>query len=246
MKIVSALAALLTLVSIGVAQTNPGDATASVTERELTRIAQELFDAIPSGNKAVWEKYVADDVIYTDENWRILTKKELVDSLAPLPKGYSGSIRMANIQSRINGDSAVLSYRALEEEFVFGQKLAPIYLVTDTYFKRGGRWQMVASHVAVLPSERKSVTFDPKRYESLVGEYELSPGISYTIAVEGDRLMGQRTGRTKEELLQADEHTFFPKGTIRGEKVFVRDSNGRVLQMLDRRENNDLVWKKVK
>jgi hypothetical protein len=129
---------------------------------------------------------------------------------------------------------------------VFGQKLSPVYLVTDTYFKRDGRWQMVASHVAVLPSERKSVAIDPKLYESIVGEYELSPGISYTITIEGDKLIGQRAGRAKEELLPADYNTFFSKGTIRGEKVFLRDANSRASQMLDRRENNDLVWKRVK
>ncbi|HKA18500.1 MAG TPA: DUF4440 domain-containing protein [Blastocatellia bacterium] len=215
-------------------------------EKELVRIAQELFDAIAIGNKPVWEKYVAPDVIYTDENWRILTKKDLVDSLAPLPKGYSGSIRMANVQSRINGDAAVLSYRALEEETVFGQKLTPIYLVTDTYFKRNGQWQMVASHISVLPSERKSVLVNAKRLESIVGEYELSPGNTYTITIEGNKLMGQRSGRAKEELLAADEHTFFPRGSVRGEKVFVQDDSGRTLKMLDRRENNDLVWTKVK
>jgi hypothetical protein len=32
----------------------------------------------------------------------------------------------------------------------------------------------------------------------------------------------------------------------RGEKVFERDDKGRIVRMLDRRENNDLVWKKVK
>ena len=214
-------------------------------EKELVRIAQELFDAIAIGNKAVWEKHVAPDVIYTDENWKILTKKDLVDSLAPLPKGYSGSIRMANVQSRSNGDAAVLSYRALEEETIFGQKVTPIYLVTDTYFKRNGQWQMVASHISVLPSERKSVPVNAKRLESIVGEYELSPGNTYTITLEENKLMGQRSGRAKEELLAADEHTFFPKGSVRGEKVFVQDASGRP-QMLDRRENNDLVWKKVK
>ena len=98
------------------------------TEKELVRIGQELYDAIAVGNKAPWEKYVADDVIYTDENWHILTKKDLLDGLSPLPKGYSGSIRMTNLQSRINGDAAVLSYRALEEEYVFGQKLTPYIL----------------------------------------------------------------------------------------------------------------------
>jgi len=82
--------------------------------------------------------------------------------------------------------------------------------------------------------------------ESIVGEYELSPGNTYTITIEGNKLMGQRSGRAKEELLAADEHTFFPRGSVRGEKVFVQDDSGRTLKMLDRRENNDLVWTKVK
>lgn len=68
----------------------------------------------------------------------------------------------------------------------------------------------------------------------------------YTIALEDTKLMGQRTGRQKEELLPADEHTFFARGTIRGEKVFLRDSSGRTTRMLDRRENNDLIWTKIK
>jgi hypothetical protein len=87
---------------------------------------------------------------------------------------------------------------------------------------------------------------DPKHFASIVGEYELTPGITYTITLEDGKLMGQRTGRAQEELLPADENTFFPKGTVRGEKVFVRDASGRPTQMLDRRENNDLAWKKIK
>jgi co-chaperonin GroES (HSP10) len=243
MKLLIGMLLLIALATSGNAQTKQD--SAAVT-KELTRTAQELFDAVAVGNKAVWEKYVADDVIYTDENWKILTKKDLVDSLAPLPKGYSGSITMANIQSRVNGDAAVLSYRALEEETVLGQKLTPTYLVTDTYFRRNGRWQLVASHVVVMPSERKPVEADPKDYEALVGDYELSAGTVYTVSIDGSKLMGQRTGRSTEELLPADKNTFFPKGTIRGEKVFVRDGSGRAVKFLDRRENNDLVWTRVR
>lgn len=243
MKSLLGMVLIVVLSVSAIAQTKQDPAT---TTRELTRIAQELFDAIPLGNKSVWEKYVADDVIYTDENWHILTKKDLVDSLAPMPKGYSGSIRMANIQSRVNGDAAVLSYRALEEETVYGQKLTPTYLVTDTYFKRNGAWQLVASHVIVMPSERQSVETDSKDYESLVGDYELNPGTVYTVSIEGTKLMGQRAGRAKEELLPADKSTFFPKGTVRGEKVFVRNGSGRAVKILDRRENNDLVWTRVR
>lgn len=246
MKSILPVLLLLVLSSVGIGQTTVQISSDSATEHELIRIAQDLLDAVATGDKAVWEKYVADDVIYTDENWRILTKKELLDSLAPLPKGYSGSIRVTNVRSRIHGDSAVLSYSALEEEQVFGQKLNPTYLVTDTYFKRNGRWQMVASHIAVRPSERKPITLNPNALRSIVGEYQLTENITYTITLEDNKLMGQRTGRAKEELLPASENTFFVKGTIRGEKVFVRDASGRATQMLDRRENNDLVWKRVK
>jgi hypothetical protein len=216
------------------------------TEKELTRIAQELMDATAIGDKAVWEKHVADDVIYTDENWRVLTKRDLLDSLAPLPPGYSGTIKVTKVRSRIHGDAAVLSWEALEEEFIFGQRLAPVYLVTDTYFKRNGHWQLVAEQIIVRPQARKSIQMNPARYNSFVGEYELTSGVTYVVTVEDGKLIGQRMGRDREELLPADENTFFRKGTIRGDKVFVRDGRGRVTAMLDRRENTDLTWKKIK
>ena len=246
MKPAGAFLLLLCFCFAALAQAPAQSKADAATEKELVAIAQELFDAVAVGNKAPWEKYLADDVIYTDENWQILTKKDLVDGLQPLPKGYAGSIRMANVQSRINGDAAVLSYRLLEEETVFDQKLAPTYLETDTYFKRNGRWQLIAAHVIVIPSERKAMTLRPEQLDSIVGQYELTPGVNYTITRENGKLIGQRTGRAKEELVPADDNTFFRKDSIRGEKVFARDQGGRVTQMLDRRENNDLVWKRVK
>jgi hypothetical protein len=233
-------------------KTSPADSRAvqrqsdAETEREIVRIIQSLMDAVAVGDKAVWERHVADDLIYTDENWRVLTKAEILADFRPLPKGYSGSIKVAGVKSRINGDAAVISWQALEEETVFGQRLAPVYLVTDTYFRRGGRWQLVASQITVRPSERKTLNVDPKVYDSLAGEYELTPGVTYTVTVEDGRLLGQRTGRDKQELLPADVNTYFVKGSIRGEKVFVRDAGGRATMLLDRRENNDLVWKRIK
>ncbi len=239
---------LIPLLSLLFSLTPAKDQKASdaATEQELTRIVQQLMDALAVGDKAVWEKYVADDLIYTDENWKVMTKKEIVDSMAPLPKGYSGSIRVTNVQSRINGDAAVLSWRAMEEENVLGQKLSPTYLVTDTYFRRNGQWQLVATQITVKPSERKTATVKPEVYQSLAGQYELAPEVIYTITVEGGKLMAQRTGREKQEWVPADVNTYFTKGTVRGEKYFVRDESGRVTEMLDRRENNDLVWKKIK
>jgi hypothetical protein len=47
-------------------------------------------------------------------------------------------------------------------------------------------------------------------------------------------------------LLPLCQDIFYRKGVWRGEKVFERDAQGRVVKLLDRRENNDLVWRKVR
>jgi hypothetical protein len=79
-----------------------------------------------------------------------------------------------------------------------------------------------------------------------VGQYQLAANVVYTITREGDKLFGQRSGRAKEELLALCADTFYRKGVWRGEKIFERDAKGKVVRMLDRRENNDLVWSKIK
>jgi hypothetical protein len=218
----------------------------SQTEQELKKIVQELLDAIAPGNKAVWDRYLADNCIITDEEGNTLTKTQLLEQLRPLPSGYTGTIRIADAQVRSYGNIAIIIYRAIEHEEIFGQKIVAEYRATDTYLKRSDQWQMIASQIMVIPSERKTIKINPKVYDEYVGEYELAPSVIYTIIREDDKLIGQRTGRSKEELLPASETTFFRKGTVRGEKIFVKDEKGQVIHMIDRRDNNDLIWKKIK
>jgi hypothetical protein len=66
--------------------------------------------------------------------------------------------------------------------------------------------------------------------------------VVYVVTREGNRLMGERVGREKEELLPKSETIFFVRGKPRGEKVFERDKEGRVTRLIHRRDNNDLVW----
>jgi hypothetical protein len=47
-------------------------------------------------------------------------------------------------------------------------------------------------------------------------------------------------------LLPLAVDVLYRKGVWRGEKVFERDAQGKIIRLLDRRDNNDLVWKKVK
>ena len=116
-----------------------------ITRDELVRRTQELYDAIVPGNQAPWKKYFADDCIFTDEKGRVFDKPKLIADIAPLPKGYSGRIKIENAQSRIIGNTALLSYDADESETIFGQNLKARYHVTDTWLQRNGKWQIIAS-----------------------------------------------------------------------------------------------------
>jgi hypothetical protein len=231
------------------ARSNPAKKKSSNDElvERLKQATQELLDAVALGDKAVWQRYLAEGSIYADEEGRVLTKEELIKELNPLPAGYVGSIKIGDTKSLVQENVAVLSHLDREELVLYGQKLVTNYQTTSTWARqKNGQWQLVSTQVLAIPNERKPGVIDPKSLDSYAGQYELTPQITYTITREGDKLFGQRTGRAKEELLPLCVDIFYRKGAWRGEKVFERDAQGRVAKMLDRRENNDLIWKKIK
>jgi ketosteroid isomerase-like protein len=221
---------------------------------QLKKATQELLDAVAPGQTAVWQKYLAEDCVYTDEEGNIKTKEDLLKELRPLPQGYVGSIKMGEPRVVIRDAVIVLTHRDREELTLYGQKLITWFHSTDTWAKQpDGQWKLAALHVTVIPNERKPMALDPKtaartpqKLDAYVGQYQTSPEASYLITREGDKLFGQRKGRDKEELLPLYADVFYRKGVWRGEKVFERDAKGKVVRMLDRRDNNDLVWEKVK
>jgi uncharacterized protein DUF4440/uncharacterized protein DUF3471 len=214
---------------------------------DLKRKTQELMDALAPGDRAVWERYLAEGSLYSDEEGRVLTKAELLKELQPLPTGYVGSIRTGEWKTFARDNVVVLSHRDREELELYGQKLITQFQMTNTWVKaEDGRWQIVSTQAMAIPSERKPFAIDPSRLDAYVGQYRLAPEVTYTITREGDTLFGVRSGRPKEELLPLCVDTFYRKGVWRGEKVFERDGQGNVSRMLDRRDNNDLVWQKLK
>jgi len=94
----------LMLFAVAVAAFNGCKAKPAITQDELVSHSQELFNAVAAGDKTPWQKYVADDVMYFDEKGRNMNKAALVADIEPLPKGYSGSIRIAKVQSHIERD----------------------------------------------------------------------------------------------------------------------------------------------
>lgn len=215
-----------------------------ITQDELVRRSQELLDSIAVGNQAPWKQYFAEDALYFDERGRSMDKKALVADIAPLPKGYSGNIKLVKPQSRIVGQTAILSYDLDETEIIYGQTLKARYHTTDTWMFRDGRWQIVASQVLRYYEDPAPGKIDAARLNDYVGTYELAPGVTLTVSREGDNLYSKRSERPQELLVPETADLFFHPGA-EGRRLFLRNDSGKVDTLIDRRNNEDVVWKKL-
>ena len=86
---------------------------------------------------------------------------------------------------------------------------------------------------------------DAKKYGEYVGTYELAPGVTQTVSVRDGRLYAQREDRPEDELVPESGDIFFRKG-VEGRRLFRRADSGKVDAMIDRRNNEDVVWKKIR
>jgi len=217
----------------------------TITQEELLRRTQQLFDALIPGDKTPFQRYFAEDALFHDEKGRSMTKSQLLDDVTPLPKGYSGSIKVVGPQSIIQGDTAILSYDCDETEVIFGQELHARYHETDTWLFRNHEWQIAAAQAMRYYEDPAAARADPKAFAEFVGTYELAPGVQMRITSEDEKLYSQRENRPKVQLIPEATEIFFAKG-IEGRKLFRRGSDGKVDALIDRRNNEDVIWKKVK
>ena len=171
-----------------------------------------------------------------------MDKTKLVADITPVPAGYSGAIKVDNVQSRIIGDTAVLSYDANETETIFGQNLTARYHITDTWLRRSGEWKIVASQAHRYYEDPAIGKIDPKKFGDFIGIYELAPGQTRSVTAEGENLFVERKGK-KEQLFPETSEIFFRMG-VEGRIPFHYVPTGAEVSLIDRRNNEDVVWHK--
>jgi hypothetical protein len=215
-----------------------------ISEGELVARTQTLLDAVISGDKRPWRETYADDAMLFDERGRMADKKAIVADIEPLPKGYSGSIKLVRAKSHIDRDVAILSYDSDETQGVFGQNLTARYHATDTWLYRDGRWQIAASQLLRYYEDPAEGHGDVAKYPEYAGTYELAPGVVSSVSADAGKLYLEAPRRAKVELVPEACDIFFVRG-VEGRRLFQRGPDGRVGVMLQRRNNEDVVWRKI-
>jgi hypothetical protein len=217
---------------------------ASISEAQLLERTQALYDAVAAGDRKPWAQYLAEDVMFFDEQGHDYDKRSMLASITPLPAGFSGTIHVVHTKARFASGVAIFSYDLDESETVFTNLLHARYHATDTWLFRNHLWQIVASQALRYYEDPATSTVAASLLNDYLGIYELAPGNQMTITRSGDKLFAQRGSSKPVELLPESPDMFFRAG-IEGRRLFHRDTGGKVDLLIDRRNNEDLLWKKI-
>jgi ketosteroid isomerase-like protein len=205
---------------------------------------QALLDAIAPGRRADWEKALWSDAIYVDENGTVLNRAQFLKALVPLPKGASGHISIVDYQLQASGDVALVIHRDDEREDYHGIPLHADYLMTETWLRRGGQWRLALVHAYVVAEDPPAVAVPAARLDEYVGSYRAAADLTFTIRRQGDGLIGTSQSGRSSPLLVESPDVMFIAGQPRMRRIFQRDGAGHVTGFMDRREGEDIYWKR--
>ena len=120
---------------------------AESVEQELIKLENDWEQAFYKRDIAFGDRFLADDYIGTEEKGIVMTKaQELEDLKSGVHLSASGV--QDDVKVRVYGDAAVVTGRTTVKGQYKGKEFTSRYRWTDTFIKRDGRWQCVASHIS--------------------------------------------------------------------------------------------------
>jgi hypothetical protein len=208
---------------------------------ELLQATQALVDAIPEGDKAVWEHTLTDDAVIIDEFGRVAHKADTVASLHAFPEGLSGSIELRDAHVQQYGDTAVLQVEEYERETVFGQHLVVRYQSLLTYVKQPGGWKLAGYEDATIPTAPPKLAVADLALDDYSGTYRYAPQRAWTVSNDhGVLSYVTRPGGPANVLEPIAKDVFMGSDDERNLLIFRRDEHGKVTALIERRKFNDL------
>ena len=121
-------------------------------EQELIKLENELLDALLKRDVASIDRLLADDFTFGTPDGTAITKDQALGSIKSGTYAVT-SMTYDNLKVRVYGSTAVTSGFSTENSKFNGRNTSGQYLFTDTWIKRDGRWQCVATHSSKVAQE---------------------------------------------------------------------------------------------
>ena len=144
--------ALLTILFSG-----PGYAQAPTSKsgKELVALLDEFLAAAGKGDRAVFDRFFADDVIYTRSAGVTVDKSEImknVSTLAPTSEKKT-TYSAEDVKVHDYGTTAVVNFQLVAKSEGDGKTETAHYRNTGTFLRRNGKWQVVAWQSTKVPEK---------------------------------------------------------------------------------------------
>jgi hypothetical protein len=211
---------------------------------ELRANTQALLDAVAPGDHGPWERLLDPGFLQLDENGTVRTKSELLAELDPLPAGLVGSIRVDTFRAELHGDVAIVIHEDQESLDYFGQHLANRFRSFEAWRHTPAGWRLIGQHSAAVLRDPPAVTLSHDDLCAYAGTYALTDAIMVTLRCDGNELVAERAGRPAVRYRPELRDLFFAPGQPRSRRIFLRDAGGHITGFADRREGEDIVWRR--
>jgi len=131
------------LVSAQAEKTRDAGPPTQDTEAVLMKIERDAAAALMKKDLAHFGGVFSEDAVFTGPDGAVQTKAQL---LADLKSGslVIESTVISDMKVRVFGEAAVVTYTTTDKGKYKGRDISGRYRWTDTFVRRGGKWQVVA------------------------------------------------------------------------------------------------------
>ena len=135
-------AVMILLLTPAMAQTK----AALTTEAQLRVLLNEFLDGAGRNDKAMHDRFWADDVTYTSAKGVVRTKADIMKSLdePASPNDPKATYSAEDVRVNDLGDWAIVNFRLVATMQKDGKTEVANYRNTGTFRRRNGQWQAVA------------------------------------------------------------------------------------------------------
>lgn len=154
-RVLFAAAVVCLAVAVGGARAQK---TGSATE-EVTALLREFLDGAGRGDRTVFDKFFAEDVIYTRATGVVATKGDIMAGLGKQGTATDGKSTYSaeDITVHEYGDVVVVAFRLVGRTVGNdGKTETNLYRNTGTFVRRNGRWQAVAWQATKISEPNKT------------------------------------------------------------------------------------------
>src|SRR5437868_8899215 len=153
-RTLSLIAVSIVIASLVAAQTKRGKAKHHATAPnasagpELENIEHTWADSEVKHDSSRIAPYLAETFIETDPDGNLTGRQDVLDGIAKGDPTLK-EVELAEMKTQSYGDAAVITGRYTEHREANGKHNMISGRFTDTYVKRDGKWECVASHNSV-------------------------------------------------------------------------------------------------